>query len=781
MSRRGCWYAIFAVVVGLTLCSGVAAAEPLVDLDPETDLAGNGTESDPYQIGNSSELQAITGNLSANYTLTSSIDASNTSAWNGGAGFEPIGNSTDPFTGSFDGREQTISGLYINQTTDDAVGLFGSADGAEIERVGLDSVSIVGNASVGADIFVGGLVGNMSGTVSNSSVTGTVDGSDTAGGLVGHLRGTVTNSYANSSVDGGSFVGGLVGQTATTGEIRTSYAVGRVDESGLATDAGGLVGTNGGNVVDSYWDTESTGQATSYGGTGLTTAQLTGNNATVDGTMDGFAFYDHWIPTESYPALTWQFVAESTGDGTEQNPYHIEDSYGLQAITVDLAANYTLSESVDLSETAEWNDGAGFEPIANNSDFSGSFDGDNHTISDLTINRSTASNVGLFGSIGSTGTISNVTLTDATVSGNRDVGTLAGANQGSISDVQVSTVVQGNRSPGEGNASSIGGFVGENAGNITQSTVDGNVSADDGGGSIGGFVGVLSSGGQIADSHATGTVSVTDGGSVGGLVGSASGDQDSDEISNSTANVSIDAVRSDNVGGLLGSGSAFAVITDSSARGTVSGEMNVGGLVGKTESDIFRSFATGDVIGNDTSGQNIGGLVGSTNGPTRNSSAHGNVTGHEYVGGLAGEITDTASTVAMSTSFSVGDVDGNATNGSFAGRVATGVTVDDSYFDSSTSGVSAAVGDGPDDGITGLTTSQLQGSAATENTNLSFNPVWIATDGYPLHVWRVDDYTLSLSGTDIDTDDTAMSTVTLSLSDDSTQNGHRASGVFEQR
>jgi hypothetical protein len=124
---------------------------------------------------------------------------------------------------------------------------------------------------------------------------------------------------------------------------------------------------------------------------------------------------------------------------------------------------------------------------------------------------------------------------------------------------------------------------------------------------------------------------------------------------------------------------------------------------------------------------------------------------------------DSNDPVVMSNSFSVGEVIGNASNGSFVGEIGTNIEIRDSYYDSSTSGVSAAVGDGPDDGITGLTTSQLQRSAATENTTLAFNPVWIATDGYPIHVWRVDDYTLSLSGSDIETDDTATSTVTLSL------------------
>ena len=389
MTGRGWLVGVLIVVLGLSLFSGVAAAEPLVDLDP-VDLNGEGTATDPYEISNASELQSMRGNLSANYTLIGTIEAANTSAWNDGAGFEPIGNDSEPFTGTFDGNEQTIQALAINRSTDDPVGLFGATDEATIERVGLVDVDIVGNASVGETAFVGGLVGNMSGTVDNSSITGSINGSDTAGGLVGNLNGSVTDSYANSSVDGNSTVGGLVGIVATDGTITTSYAVGAVNESGSANDAGGLVGGGDGDVDDSYWDTESTGQAddgVDTTGSGLQTDQMTGHNATAN--MDGFEFYDHWIPTnEDYPVLTWQFFAESTGDGSGEEPYRVDDVYGLQAIDADPAANYTLSGSIDMSDTVDWNDGTGFEPIANGSEFSGSIDGEGNTISDLTINRS---------------------------------------------------------------------------------------------------------------------------------------------------------------------------------------------------------------------------------------------------------------------------------------------------------------------------------------------------------------------------------------------------------
>jgi len=83
---------------------------------------GNGTEDDPYQISNVSQLQDINLDVSANYTMVNDIDASETKEWNDGKGFSPVANYTGlghffdgtPFTGSFIGKGYNIIDLYIN-------------------------------------------------------------------------------------------------------------------------------------------------------------------------------------------------------------------------------------------------------------------------------------------------------------------------------------------------------------------------------------------------------------------------------------------------------------------------------------------------------------------------------------------------------------------------------------------------------------------------------------------------------------------------------------------
>ena len=83
-------------------------------------VGGNGTAENPYQISNVSQLQNMSADLRAHYTLINDIDASETASWNGGAGFTPIspdtypgqGYGATPFEGSLEGQGFSISNLF---------------------------------------------------------------------------------------------------------------------------------------------------------------------------------------------------------------------------------------------------------------------------------------------------------------------------------------------------------------------------------------------------------------------------------------------------------------------------------------------------------------------------------------------------------------------------------------------------------------------------------------------------------------------------------------------
>ena len=277
---------------------------------------GSGTSSDPYLISTLTDLSTLSTNStywSAYFKQTADIDASATSGWDSGKGFSPIGNVGTNFSGHYNGSGHTITGLFINRSSDSYIGLFGYTSGAVIDSVGVVNENITGQNEVG------GLVGlnDGSSTISNSYSTGSVSGSSYVGGLVG-LNGSssaISNSYSSGSVSGSSYVGGLVGYNYSSSSIiSNSYSTGSVSGS---SNVGGLVGLNSSTVTNSFWDTETSGQTTSAGGAGKTTAQMktaaTYTDAgwdfmdeTANGTNDYWGINETGAQNNGYPFLAWQ-------------------------------------------------------------------------------------------------------------------------------------------------------------------------------------------------------------------------------------------------------------------------------------------------------------------------------------------------------------------------------------------------------------------------------------------------------------------------------------------
>lgn len=229
------------------------------------------------------DLQGMNGNLAGHYALGSNIDASPTVGWNGGFGFDPVGQTATNFTGNFDGLGHTITGLTIARPLVNNVGLFGyvvSAGGAMLKNVTLSGGSVSGGLYVGnlvghitGDIlntystqavtgtgYRGGIAGWSTGNISNSTATGPVTGTgDYVGGLVGWITGNIDCCYSTAPVTStGSYVGGLAGWV--TGNITRSYATGNVNTGSLYV--GGLAGWVTGNTSNSY----ALGSVTTVGG-----------------------------------------------------------------------------------------------------------------------------------------------------------------------------------------------------------------------------------------------------------------------------------------------------------------------------------------------------------------------------------------------------------------------------------------------------------------------------------------------------------------------------------
>jgi hypothetical protein len=122
--------------------------------------------------------------------------------------------------------------------------------------------------------------------------------------------GTITNCYATEAVTGSNYIGGLVGYNRD-GTITTCYAVGSVTAD---SNAGGLIGKNDGNIpIACFWDIETSGQMTSAGGEGKTTAQMKMLSTFTSAEWD---FLDTWNigENQTYPFLRKYFIGDLNYD-----------------------------------------------------------------------------------------------------------------------------------------------------------------------------------------------------------------------------------------------------------------------------------------------------------------------------------------------------------------------------------------------------------------------------------------------------------------------------------
>ena len=319
--------------------------------------------------------------------------------------------------------------------------------------------------------------------------------------------------------------------------------------------------------------------------------------------------------------------AEDENAGDE--PTHISTAEDLRAINGNLDGDYVLDGDIDLTD---YLGGGSWTPIGTeNVPFTGTFDGNGHSITGLYINASDSNYQGLFGYVGPDGTVKNLTVSGtvsvSVIGIGFHIGGVVGQNNGGIVTNCHNTVeVSGSSSGDESDSIFIGGVVGYNSsGTITNcsntSTVSGSGNIHDNI-SVGGVVGENS--GTITNCFNTGTVSGN--GSVSGIYG--------DSIS---------------VGGVVGV-SRGGTVTNCYNTGTVSSDnsaANIGGVVGYFTCDddykqgtVINCYNAGTVDG---SARNAGGVVGfeliiREEVTVTNCYNTGAVRGGSYVGGVVGYV-----------------------------------------------------------------------------------------------------------------------------------------------
>jgi len=177
------------------------------------------------------------------------------------------------------------------------------------------------NVIVNGSRHTGGLVGQSewSSLVSECCAIGDITGLNYMGGLVGtnYSSSIVEESYCLCSVQGGARIGGLCGYNGSNSIIRHCYCIGTTNG---AMDVGGLLGMELDSITSaSFWNIETSGQAESAAGIGLTTAQMQDMatyldagwdfvGETANGTDDIWDLINDF--NDGYPCLAWEYAVD---------------------------------------------------------------------------------------------------------------------------------------------------------------------------------------------------------------------------------------------------------------------------------------------------------------------------------------------------------------------------------------------------------------------------------------------------------------------------------------
>ena len=366
------------------------------------------------------------------------------------------GNSPNDFNGTFDGKGFTISDLTITSS--------GSYKGM-FSRIG------------------------TSGTVKNlglidSNISGTGADSQYIGGIAGYNNGTITYTYNAGIVTGSSKYGISTSSTS-------SYSLYVSGIGGLTLDI--MTGSDALTAMDGFtsdiWVVKENGSSVYY------FPQLkvfTGAEVSETFKNASLASVTRNVTPEDIVKVGGKYVIDS------------EEKLVMFSEMVGYGRSFQ-GEEVILTENLNMT-GIPLSPIGNYTNkFEGTFDGNGKTISNLTITPS-GSHIGLFGYIGTSGTVRNLGLIDPNINGPSYVGGIAGYNSGTISNCYNTGGISG--------SSYVGGIAGgNNSGTITNCYNTGDISATNN--YAGGIAGYNS--GTISNCYNTGGISGSS--SVGGITG----------------------------------------------------------------------------------------------------------------------------------------------------------------------------------------------------------------------------------------------------------------------
>lgn len=607
---------------------------------------GEGTADSPFEIATLDHLKELSETSSywdLHFIQTADIDASSTVDWDDGDGFTPIGNSGTKFTGSYSGKGFTITGLTISRKSaspNDYMGLFGYANGATIDSVGLLSsytsadrytgalvgyclASTVSNCyayNVTSDVgyYSGGFIGyGKNSTISNCWVSGeSTSSARNHGGFIGYhtTGGTISNCYANVYMGGtqygtGGFVGSNNGSAPT---ITNCYSLGHIVKTG--TSGVGGFGTGADDAMfNCYYNSETSGKSDDSGrGHPRTTAEMqqdsTFSEMQADSSFIDFDFTDTWsiVNGEDYPSLKSVPNAAvlspiNNAVAVVGTPYTETVSVlamGNQNITLELIKNpegMTISTEGVISWTptqkgndtiiVKVTDAAGFISIAD------------YTIVTVTFGGTgTMDNPFTIATLGQLKELAETPLVwDKYYLQTANIDAMATHTWDSIdhdNDTLTADMPQGFSPIGNSDINFTGSY---NGGGFSITNLYIYRASDD-------YVGLFGyASGTAIDKLAISSCSITGKSYVGAIAGR----MDGDSVSNSYASGSVAGYSY--IGGLIGRNSG-ASIANCYSSASVNGSLTVGGLIGRnySESSVTNCYATGPV----SAYSSTGGLLG---------------------------------------------------------------------------------------------------------------------------------------------------------------------------
>ena len=396
------------------------------------------------------EVNAGDSKSDKTYLLANDIDLSGYPNWT------PIGTFTRnplqasyPFSGVFDGQGYSITGLKMSGN-EDSKGLFGYAYCEAIRNVVIRNPEIEGKDQVGA--LVGYQAYSNQGIKNCAVIGGKIQGRNHVGGLVGYMEESpIQNCYSTCEVVAMSFyAGGIVGDHRVVASIRNCYATGNIS----GTYSGGIVGvaqdvercvalgqTVTGTSSNRVTDSVRISDVYAWGGMKVNGYTVTGGAANNENGADLvynggalstqfseiFANDDAWTYTENgLPILKALKGAQSSELPSwmlsDASTIYITTAQQLKQLADEVNAGDSksgktvlLMNDIDLSVYPNWSPIGTLKPNTSQVSypFSGVFDGQNHTISNLTCTSNTNGYAGLFGNFD--GTVQNLILRDVQI------------------------------------------------------------------------------------------------------------------------------------------------------------------------------------------------------------------------------------------------------------------------------------------------------------------------------------------------------------------------------